>query len=133
MPRKVEEWIGRSDDSMPGKLVRDRLSRAQGDCCATCRHAFGPKRRAHCDHVIALIDGGENRESNLQMICADCHKAKTSAEATARAKTRDIRASHIMAEPRSNWPTQRLGRGNNQHTATTPLKKRVGYFEEPSP
>lgn len=132
MPRKVDEWIGRNDDAMPGKLVRDRLSRAQGDCCATCRHAFGPKRLAHCDHIVALIDGGENRETNLQMICTDCHKVKTGGEATARAKSRDIRAAHIMApDSRSNWPSQRLGNGNNQHTATTPRTKRFGVFEEP--
>lgn len=130
MPRSVAIWQGRTDDAMPGKLVRDRLSRAQGDCCALCRQPFGPKRRAHCDHIVPLIDGGQNCEANLQMICADCHKAKTSAEASARKKTRDIRESHIMARPASKWPTQRLGNGNNQHRATTPLIKRVGQFNE---
>ena len=83
MPREVAEWTGRNDDAMPGKLVRDRLSLRQGDCCAECRQPFGPKRRAHCDHIIPLSDGGENRESNLQMLCTDCHARKTSAEATA--------------------------------------------------
>lgn len=129
MPREVEEWKGRTDDSMPGKLVRDRLSRDQGDCCALCHHPFGPKRRAHCDHIVPLIDEGENRESNLQMICAECHKAKTSAEATDRAKSRDIRASHIMARQPSRLSGAGFRRAAPQRTATTPLTKRVGYFE----
>ena len=122
MPRKVDEWIGRSDDAMPGRLVKDRLARAQGDCCATCRHAFGPKRLAHCDHIVPLIDGGENRESNLQMICTDCHKAKTGAEATARAKSRDIRAAHIMApDSRSSFQSRGFTPAKPQRRATSAL------------
>jgi 5-methylcytosine-specific restriction enzyme A len=127
MPRDVREWIGRTDDAMPGKLVKDRLARAQGDCCAICRAAFGPKRRAHCDHIVALIDGGENRSSNLQMICADCHKAKTSSEATARAKSRDIRAAHIMApDSRSRLSGPGFRPSPKQRRASTPIE---GKFE----
>jgi 5-methylcytosine-specific restriction protein A len=124
MARSVPEWIGRTDDSMPGRNVRDRLSRDQGDCCAICRHPFGPKRRAHCDHIVPLADEGENRGSNLQMICADCHKAKTSVEATARAKTRDIRASHIMApDSRSKWQSPRFRPAKPQLTASSRINK----------
>lgn len=123
MPREVAEWIGRNDDAMPGKLVRDRLSRRQGDCCAHCRNAFGPKRRAHCDHIVALIDGGENRESNLQMLCADCHKAKTKTEAADRKHTRDIRASHIMAVPASTLHSAGFQPSKPQRTATRKIEK----------
>ena len=129
MPRSLPEWIGKTDDAMPGKLVRDRLSRAQDDRCALpdCRQPFGPKRRAHCDHILALIDGGENRETNLQMICADCHKVKTSAEATARAKSRDIRAAHIMApDSRSRLSGPGFRPSPKQRRASTPIE---GKFE----
>lgn len=95
MARTVREWIGKTDDSMPWKNVRDRISLRSGDACATCRKPFGPTNRARCDHIVPLADEGENRESNLQMLCTECHKAKTSTEAVARAKTRSIRAKHL--------------------------------------
>ena len=123
MPREVPTWIGRNLDAMPGKLVRDRLSRKQDDCCANCRKRFGPKSRAHCDHILALIDGGENRESNLQMLCVDCHKAKTRDEAAARKHTRDIRASHIMARPPSTIQSAGFPPAKPQRSATRKTEK----------
>lgn len=94
MPRKRTEWVGKTDDSMPGELVRDRISKRQGDMCK-CGRAFGPGITANCDHIVPLADEGENRESNLQMLCNWCHVEKTSAEATSRAKSRSIRAKHL--------------------------------------
>jgi 5-methylcytosine-specific restriction protein A len=29
------------------------------------------------DHVIALVNGGADDDSNRQSLCDDCHKAKT--------------------------------------------------------
>lgn len=94
MPRHIPEWVGKHDDQMPGTLVRDRISRRQGDKCK-CGKPFGPTIRANCDHVIPIADGGENRESNLQMLCNHCHVEKTSAEAAARRKSRSVRAKHL--------------------------------------
>lgn len=94
MARSRPEWIGKTDDAMPGKLVRDRISARQNDAC-TCGRPFGPGVTANCDHIVPLIDGGENRESNLQMLCNWCHVEKTSAEATSRAKSRRIRAKNL--------------------------------------
>ena len=124
MSRAVPPWVGKTDDSMPGKLVRDRLSRAQNDCCAACGFAFGPKRLAHCDHIVPLIDSGENRERNMQMLCADCHKAKTGAEAAARKKTRDIRQSHIMARPPSRLRSAGFRPASPQRTATREIRRK---------
>ena len=95
MPRTVKEWIGRNDDAMPSKLVRGRISARTNDCCAKCGKPFGPTNRANCDHIVALADGGENRETNLQMLCNWCHVEKTSAEATSRKKARNVKAKHL--------------------------------------
>jgi hypothetical protein len=121
MPREVAPWIGRTDDSMPSRDVRLRISARQGDCCALCRTPLGPKNRGHCDHIIPLADEGENVESNLQMICATCHERKTSGEATVRAKVRRTKASNILALAPSEWRSRPLGNGNNQHRATTSI------------
>ncbi|MET3924555.1 HNH endonuclease [Devosia sp. 2618] len=101
MARSVPEWIGKTDDSMPGQLVRDRISAQQGDACK-CGRKFGPGVRANCDHIVPLADEGENRESNLQMLCNWCHVEKTSAEATSRAKSRRIRAKHLGLDQATN-------------------------------
>ena len=29
------------------------------------------------DHIVALVNGGEDAEDNLQGLCADCHATKT--------------------------------------------------------
>lgn len=90
----AKEWIGRRPESMPGKLVLLRLySRQNGLCACGCGRVMSFDRdKIDCDHVLALIDGGENRESNLQLLLNEHHKAKTSAEATARAAERDHKA-----------------------------------------
>jgi 5-methylcytosine-specific restriction endonuclease McrA len=109
MPRKRAEWIGRTDDSMPGQLVRDRISAAQGDRC-TCGRPFGPGVTANCDHIVPLADEGENRETNLQMLCNWCHVEKTSAEATNRAKARSIRAKRLGLDQSVTNKYQRPGK-----------------------
>jgi hypothetical protein len=47
------------------------------------------------DHIVALADGGENIESNFQILCGQCHEAKTSVENTDRAKVRSMKAKHL--------------------------------------
>lgn len=118
MARSVPEWIGKSDDAMPGKLVRKRLRDRNGNCCWQCGSAFGPGNVAHCDHITPLIDEGENRESNLQMLCPKCHGAKTSAEAKARKKSRDIQERHFEARRPSRLSGPGFRKSEGQHNAT---------------
>lgn len=137
MARSLPEWIGKTDDSMPSKNVRDRISAAQGDKCK-CGRKFGPgKDRANCDHIIPLADKGENRESNLQMLCTPCHGAKTGREAAVRAKVRSVRAKHLGIDQAS--PDRRLSFKSAgfparppQKNATRRLSKGVGleYFKD---
>lgn len=128
MPRSVKEWIGKTDDSMPGDIVRDRISKRQGDRCACCGRPFGPGLTAHCDHVRALADGGENRERNLQMLCNWCHVEKSADEATSRAKNRRIRAKHLGFDTvRTNrWSSRGFDPAAPQRRATTPI---AGKFD----
>ena len=45
--------------------------------CATCGHA-GASKEMHLDHVVALAKGGERLDpSNVQWLCAGCHRVKT--------------------------------------------------------
>jgi 5-methylcytosine-specific restriction endonuclease McrA len=29
------------------------------------------------DHIVALVNGGQDTEANLQSLCAECHRIKT--------------------------------------------------------
>jgi hypothetical protein len=44
---------------------------------------------------VPLADGGENRERNIQILCAPCSTVKTSGEATERAKVRAKAKTHL--------------------------------------
>lgn len=75
--RSVEEWIGKTDDAKVPDRVRLRVfDRHLGIC-----HISGRKIRAgetwELEHVVALCNGGEHRESNLAPALTDPHKEKT--------------------------------------------------------
>lgn len=96
MPRErnIKEWVGRNDDAMPPRSVFDRLWAKQDGKDAISGVEFKPGDKVVRDHIVPLIDGGENREGNLQLITEQTHKIKTAKEALARAEYRSKRANH---------------------------------------
>ena len=44
--------------------------------CAKCRRPVLPDE-FHMDHIVALVNGGRDVESNCQVLCHPCHEAKT--------------------------------------------------------
>lgn len=50
--------------------------------CAKCGRVHPSNQ---IDHVVPLEQGGSNDPANLQVLCVECHQAKTAAEAQARA------------------------------------------------
>ena len=61
------------------------------------------------DHKKRLKDGGENRESNLQVILADKHVEKTAEENTLGAKVTRIRLKHNNLWPEPKRPIRSRG------------------------
>ena len=111
MARSVPEWIGRNDDVMPPKRVFDRLYALQDGKDAITGIPFKPGDRIVRDHKTPLIDGGENRESNLQLITEKTHKLKTAREAMERAKTRSVQHAHrsyVTAPQPGSLPGSRI-------------------------
>jgi 5-methylcytosine-specific restriction endonuclease McrA len=49
-----------------------------------CSSATAPVRLREADHIVPLIAGGENRESNLRTLLAAHHKTKTAADVAER-------------------------------------------------
>lgn len=107
--RKVTEWIGKTPATKPPKAVLDRLFLRQGGKCALSGRKIRPGDTTHADHIKALKDGGENREGNLQLVLATAHRAKTSAENTARAKEKRLRLKHAGLWPKTKRPLQSRG------------------------
>jgi len=54
------------------KIVRDRLIKNGGGCCATC----GDTNKLCIDHIIPLARGGRENESNMQVLCRSCNAKK---------------------------------------------------------
>ena len=60
---------------------------AEHPLCVECKKIGRTSLATILDHVVPLIDGGRDDESNYQSLCVDHHDAKTAAEATARGRS----------------------------------------------
>jgi 5-methylcytosine-specific restriction protein A len=110
MSRAVEEWRGKTDDTPAPPRVRARVFAAHDGRC----HRTGRKIQAgeawELDHVVALINGGENRESNLAPILAGKpHREKTAEDVAIKAKTARMKLKHLGVWPKTKAPLR--GRG----------------------
>lgn len=93
--RSVPEWISdHPDQAIPDRVKVRIWARCKGRCGLT-----GKKLRAgdgvDYDHITALADGGEHRESNLHVVWRKAHRRKTAAEATERAEIRSLTKNHF--------------------------------------
>lgn len=75
--RIVDEWIGATPDTaIPERVEQRVLERFDWKCYRT-GISLRNGAKYEIDHVKALCNGGENRESNLAPIWAPLHKEKT--------------------------------------------------------
>lgn len=117
MSRSVEEWIGKTDDAPIPPRVRLRVfDKFGGICQCGCKRKIRAGERWDCDHIVALINGGEHRESNLQPLLTEHHKPKTKADVAEKAAVYAVRRKHLgIRSNRPSFPTNRNG----------PFKKRM--------
>jgi 5-methylcytosine-specific restriction endonuclease McrA len=105
MARAVEEWIGKTPDTPIPPRVRLRVFEAHGGVC----HLSGRKIRAgepwDCDHVVAIINGGANRETNLAPALRDKHRAKTAADVAEKSAVYRKRSKHLGLKPKGRGLT----------------------------
>jgi hypothetical protein len=103
MPRSLKEWIGRSDDTKVPPHVRVRVFKTFEGICQECTLPITGKRWI-CDHRIAIINGGENRESNLGPIHETCDKTKTAADVAQKSTVYHKTAKDIGVKLRKGPP-----------------------------
>lgn len=100
--RTLDEWIGASPDAKIPPRVRLRVfERDNGKC-----HLTGRRIRAgeawECDHIVALCNGGEHRETNLAPALSEPHKIKTKSDVREKAKIARLRKRHLgIKKPRT--------------------------------
>jgi len=109
--RSVPEWIGATPDTPVPDRVKQRVFIAKGGRCHRSGVKIRPGMDWDTDHVQALINGGENRESNLAPILrGKVHKEKTADDVKIKSKTARIRAKHLgLKKPRTITGWKRFG------------------------
>ena len=121
MTRPVPEWIGKTDTTAPPPRVKLRIIDRQGGLCAACDRKLGMAgETVEFDHIVALILGGENRETNLQALCGMCHGAKTRQDVAQKAQDAKRKASRygVKAAPRNPIPGSKASRWKRKMDGT---------------
>lgn len=100
MTRSVDEWIGVTPDTPVPVRVRLRVFERHAGICHISGRKITPADKWDCDHVVALCNGGENRESNLAPAIVSKHREKTARDVAEKSKTARVRAKHLgIAKP----------------------------------
>lgn len=80
----MASWIKRADHrkltGRPWRRLRERILKRDQYLCVSCRARGKLTEATEVDHRVPLAQQGDDAESNLQSLCADCHQAKTIAE-----------------------------------------------------
>lgn len=110
MARTTEEWIGKNDDQKVPDRVRQRVfDRENGVCHITGKKIDPVRDEWDLDHKLALILGGEHRETNLFPALREHHRRKTAVEVAVKAKIARVRQKHLgIKKPKSSLSNQRF-------------------------
>jgi 5-methylcytosine-specific restriction protein A len=93
--RSVEEWIGKTDDTpVPPRVKLRVFEKYEGRCYLSGRKIV-PGDEWDAEHMIAIINGGQNRESNLAPALKAPHKVKTKSDLAEKSKVASVRKKHL--------------------------------------
>lgn len=95
MTRSVEEWVGKSDDTKVPPRVRARVFLDKKGLCHKCGRKILTGETWTCEHLIAIINGGQNREANLDLTCCNCLRAKNSEDMAIKSKVARVAKKHL--------------------------------------
>lgn len=96
MARAVDEWIGKTPDTPAPPRVRLRVwDRDHGICQCGCGVKIRLGDKWQTDHIVAIINGGENRERNLRTLLVKHHAEKTREDVAEKSAVADRRKHHL--------------------------------------
>lgn len=104
MTRSTPEWIGKDDNAPVPPRVRMRTLERFDKRCQFCGREITTGERWICDHKLAIINGGPNRENNLHPICDWCDvKVKTPSDVKQKSKTYARKRKHYGIRKQSTF------------------------------
>jgi len=131
MARTVDEWIGATDDQRAPPRVRERIF-TRDSTCHLCKCEIQVGQKWDLDHVKALINGGENRETNLRPAHRKCHVGKTALDLAEKAKVAAIRKKHIgITRPKQTIKSAPFPKSEKQKKAV--VYRPVTFYREDTP
>ncbi|GGB00024.1 hypothetical protein GCM10011491_30330 [Brucella endophytica] len=110
MARETPEWIGKNDDQKVPARVRQRVFDRENGICHLTGKKIQPSDEWDLDHRLALILGGEHRESNFYPALRDAHRKKTASEMTVKSKIANVRKKHLGIGKEPTMPGSRNSR-----------------------
>lgn len=122
MSRALPEWIGKTPDSKIPDRVRLRIFEREGGRCWISGRKIMPGDLWDLDHKVALINGGEHRESNLFPALRDKHREKTAEDVAEKAETYRVRSKHVLPSKPSRMKSAPFPKSAPRRTASSPLK-----------
>lgn len=100
--RAVAEWIGKSDNAKVPPAVRVRVFEKYEGRCYLSGIKIESGMAWDLEHILALCNGGEHRESNFAPALVAPHKDKTRADRGLKAKNDRVRKKHLgIKKPRT--------------------------------
>ena len=125
MSRAVTEWIGRSPDTPIPPRVKLRVFDRHGGICHLSGRKIMPGEPWDCDHIVALINGGENRESNLAPALRDKHRKKTAEDVREKSRVASRRQSFLgIKSKRKRIQSAGFRKAGPQRSASRPLTRK---------
>lgn len=126
MPRAVEEWIGKTPDTKVPPRVRLRIWKREGGKCHLSGRKILAGDRWDLDHRVALINGGEHRESNLFPALRDKHREKTARDVAEKARADQSFKKHLgITRPKGLIKSAGFPKYEPRRNASSPLLKQL--------
>lgn len=102
--RSVPEWIGKTADTPVPPRVLLRVFESYGGHCYLSGRKIKAGEQWDLEDIVALCNGGENRESNKAPALRDKHKEKTARDVAEKSLIARKRSKHVGVRQRKSSP-----------------------------
>ena len=125
--RALPEWIGRTPDTPVPPRVRVRVfDRYEGRCCCGCNRKIMAGEKWDCEDTIAIINGGERRESNLKPWLSEHHPKKTAQDVAEKSRVYRKRMKHLGIKTNvAKIQSRGFQKRPAQRTASRPIQRQT--------
>ena len=110
MARETPEWIGKTDDSAIPPRVRLRIFEHHSGHCFLTGRIIRAGEQWDLDHRVALVNGGQHRESNLVPVLTVHHRLKTKKDVAEKSMVARKRKKHLGIRKPSRFPGAKTSR-----------------------